>query len=34
MMWEQIMILDAIETEQGKHSQVGIVKADFRTQKF
>lgn len=31
MMWEQIMFLGAMETEQGKHLYIVIVKADFRT---
>lgn len=29
MKWEQIVFLDAMETEQGKHLQIRIVKATF-----
>lgn len=29
MLWEQIAFLGAMETEQGKHLQVGIVKVAF-----
>lgn len=29
MMWGQIVFLGAMETEQGKHLQIGIVKAAF-----
>lgn len=31
MMWEQIMFLGAMETEQGKYLYIVVVKAAFRT---